>query len=171
MAVQQRLPKILETVNGANRHRQHGFGYDNDMLLTCASPTTCSPAGADALRLTRHPQHGMVTNIALGQTSEAWTYNAFGELARQVATFNSAPLVNITYDAPGFTRDALGRIVRKTETILGVTKMYEYRYDALRRLDQVKINGVVDEEFTYDNNGNRTDGVQARRRDGERDVR
>jgi RHS repeat-associated protein len=45
--------------------------------------------------------------------------------------------------------------VRKTETILGVTKVYEYRYDALRRLDQVKIDGVVDEEFTYDANGNR----------------
>ena len=147
--------KILETVNGATGTASTRFGYDNDMLLTCASPTTCSPAGADALRLTRHPQHGMVTNISLGQTSEAWTYNGFGELARQVATFNSSPLVNITYDAPGFTRDALGRIVRKTETILGVTKTYEYRYDALRRLDQVKINGVVDEEFTYDGNGNR----------------
>jgi RHS repeat-associated protein len=33
--------------------------------------------------------------------------------------------------------------------------VYEYRYDALRRLDQVKIDGVVEEEFTYDANGNR----------------
>jgi YD repeat-containing protein len=147
--------KILETVSGATGTAQTAFGYDNDLLLTCASPTTCSPPGADALTLTRHPQHGMVTNISLGQTSETWSYNAYGELARQTASFNGSPLVDIIYDEAGFERDALGRIVRKTETILGVTKVYEYRYDALRRLDQVKIDGVVDEEFTYDGNGNR----------------
>jgi RHS repeat-associated protein len=147
--------KILETVSGATGTASTAFGYDNDLLLTCASPTTCSPPGADALTLTRHPQHGMVTNISLGQTSETWSYNAYGELARQTATFNGSPLVDIIYDEAGFERDALGRIVRKTETILGVTKVYEYRYDALRRLDQVKIDGVVDEEFTYDGNGNR----------------
>lgn len=147
--------KILETVSGAAGTASTVFGYDLDQLLTCASPTTCSPPGADALTLTRSPQHGMVTNISLGQTSEVWTYNAYGELARQTASFNGSPLVDITYDAPGFERDQLGRIVRKMETILGVTKVYEYRYDALRRLDQVKIDGVVDEEFTYDGNGNR----------------
>jgi RHS repeat-associated protein len=147
--------KILETVSGATGTASTAFGYDADLLLTCASPTTCSPPGADALTLTRSSQHGMVTNLSLGQTSEAWTYNAYGELARQTATFNGSPLVDIIYDEAGFERDALGRIVRKTETILGVTKVYEYRYDALRRLDQVKIDGVVDEEFTYDANGNR----------------
>ena len=35
--------------------------HDNDLLLTCAAPTSCSPVSADALRLTRHSQHGMVT--------------------------------------------------------------------------------------------------------------
>jgi RHS repeat-associated protein len=103
----------------------------------------------------------MVTNISLGQTSETWSYNAYGELARQTATFGGSPLVDIVYDEAGFERDALGRIVRKTETILGVTKVYEYRYDALRRLDQVKIDGVVDEEFTYDANGNRLTAYKA----------
>ena len=146
--------KILETVSGATGSASTAFGYDNDMLLTCASPTTCSPPGADALTLAR-PQHGKVTGISLGQTSEAWTYNGFGELARQTASFGGSPLVDIVYDEAGFERDQLGRIVRKTETILGVTKVYEYRYDALRRLDQVKIDGVVDEEFTYDAHGNR----------------
>jgi RHS repeat-associated protein len=147
--------KILETVSGWTGTASTAFGYDADQLLTCASPTTCSPPGADALTLTRHPQHGMVTGISLGQTNETWSYNAYGELARQTATFNGAPLVDIIYDEAGFERDQLGRIVRKTETILGETKVYEYRYDALRRLDQVKIDGVVDEEFTYDANGNR----------------
>jgi RHS repeat-associated protein len=131
------------------------------MLLTCASPSTCSPPSADALLLTRSPQHGMVTNISLGQTSESWSYNGYGELARQTATFSGAPLVDIVYDEAGFERDALGRITRKTETVLGTTKVYEYRYDALRRLDEVKVDGVVDEEFTYDANGNRLTAYKA----------
>ena len=153
--------KILETVSGATGTASTAFGYDNDLLLTCASPTTCSPPGADALTLTRHPQHGMVTGLTLGETSEAWSYNGFGELARQTASFSGSPLVDIVYDEAGFERDSLGRIVRKTETILGVTKVYEYRYDALRRLDQVKVDGVVEEEFTYDANGNRLTAFKA----------
>jgi hypothetical protein len=40
--------KILETVTGASGTAQAAFGYDRDQLLTCASPTTCSPPGADA---------------------------------------------------------------------------------------------------------------------------
>jgi RHS repeat-associated protein len=153
--------RILETVTGSTGSGSTAFGYDNDQLLTCASPTTCAPPSANSLILTRHPDHGMVTNLALGSTSEAWTYNSFGELARQTASFSGAAFADITYDAPGFERDVLGRIVRKTETILGVTKTYDYRYDALRRLDQVKVNGVVEEEFTYDGNGNRLTAFKA----------
>jgi RHS repeat-associated protein len=147
--------KILETVSGSSGSGSTAFGYDTDQLLTCASPTSCSPPSSNSLILTRDPGHGMVTNIAMGSTSETWSYNGYGELARQTASFSGSPIVDITYDAAGFERDVLGRIVRKTETILGVTKTYDYRYDAQRRLDQVKVNGVVEEEFTYDGNGNR----------------
>jgi RHS repeat-associated protein len=153
--------KILETVSGTTGTGSTSFGYDNDQLLTCASPTSCTPPSADSLILTRYPGHGMVTGLALGSTSEAWIYNDFGELARQTVSFDSSPLVDVTYDAPGFERDALGRIARKTETIVGVTKTYDYRYDALRQVDQVKVNGVVDEEFTYDGNGNRLTAFKA----------
>jgi RHS repeat-associated protein len=152
--------KILETVSGATGSAQAAFGYDNDQLLTCASPTTCNPPGSDALRLIRSPQHGLITGITLGSTSETWTYNTFGELARQTATYApSTPLVDITYDAPGFERDKLGRIVRKTEVIGGVTKVFAYTYDALRRLTDVTVNGVLEEHFEYDANGDRTLGV------------
>src|SRR4051812_18548606 len=126
--------KILETVNGATGSAQAAFGYDADQLLTCASPTTCSPPGSDALQLARNTA-GLVSNIALGSTSETVTYNTFGELARQTAMFTpSTPLVDITYDAAGVERDKLGRIVQKTEAIGGATKVYRYQYDHLRRL-------------------------------------
>jgi RHS repeat-associated protein len=154
--------KILETVSGVSGSAQAVFGYDLDQLLTCASPTTCDPPGSDALKLTRHSQHGLITSITLGSTSEAWAYNTFGELARQTATFApSTPLVDITYDAPGFERDKLGRIVRKTEVIGAVTKVFEYAYDDLRRLTDVSVNGALEEHFEYDANGNRTLGFNA----------
>jgi RHS repeat-associated protein len=149
--------KILETVTGATGSAQAVFGYDLDQLLTCASPTTCSPPGADALRLIRSPQHGLITSITLGSTSESLTYNTVGELATQAATYlPSTPLLNITYHGAGAaSRDALGRIVQKTEVIGGVTKVYGYTYDDLRRLTDVTVNGVLEEHFEYDANGNR----------------
>jgi RHS repeat-associated protein len=155
--------KILETVTGASGTAQAAFGYDRDQLLTCASPTTCSPPGADALRFLRHPQHGLITNIALGNTSEALSYNSVGELATQVATYlPSTPLVNITYHGGGpAARDALGRIAQKTEVIGGVTKVFGYTYDELRRMTDVTVNGVLEEHFDYDANGNRLLGFNA----------
>jgi RHS repeat-associated protein len=155
--------KILETVSGATSTAQAVFGYDADQLLTCASPTTCTPAGSDALRLTRHPQHGLITAIALGSTSETITYNNFGELARQTARYTgvTTPLVDITYHTTGAPRDKLGRIAVKTEAIGGLTADYQYFYDAQRRLTDVMRNGELLEHFEYDQNGNRTLGYNA----------
>ena len=151
--------KILETVTAPSGSATTAFGYDRDQLLTCASPTTCNPPGSDALQLTRSPQNGLVTGITLGSTSESFTYNSVGEISTQVATFSGSPLLSITYHGGGAaSRDALGRIVQKTEVIGGVTKVYRYTYDNLRRLTDVTIDGVLEEHFEYDANGNRTLG-------------
>jgi RHS repeat-associated protein len=153
--------RILETVSGSSGSAQAAFGYDSDQLLTCASPTTCSPPSSDSLQLTRNGA-GVVASIALGSTSETLTYNTFGELARQTVTFaSSMPLVDITYDAAGVERDKLGRIAQKTEVIGGVTNVYRYTYDHLLRLTDVKLNGTLAEHFEYDANGNRTLGFNA----------
>jgi len=52
-------------------------------------------------------------------------------------------------------RDALGRITQKTETVDGVTTLYEYAYDAIGQLIEVKQNGGVTATYAYDGNGNR----------------
>ena len=54
-----------------------------------------------------------------------------------------------------FTRDKLGRITTKTETIQGVTDNYSYGYDAAGRLETVTKNGNLISQYTYDTNGNR----------------
>lgn len=151
--------KLLESVSGATGTSTTAFGYDNDQLLTCASPTTCNPAGSDALTLSRSLQHGLVTGITLGSTSETIAYNTFGEFASQNARYSGTSFANLTYHVEGSAtaaRDALGRIRQKTEIIGGVTKVYAYVYDDLGRLSDVTIDGVLNEHFGYDPNGNRT---------------
>jgi RHS repeat-associated protein len=149
------LIKSRETVTAGGSSQVAYFGYDSDLLLTCASPTTCSPAGSDALVLGRSAQHGLVTSITRGATNETWTYNGYGELARQTARYNTTTLYDVTYHAAGAERDALGRVTRKTEVVDGSTRVSDYDYDDLGRLTSVTLNGALAEEYTYDLNGNR----------------
>ena len=55
-----------------------------------------------------------------------------------------------------YTRDDLGRITSKTETVGGVTTTYGYGYDTAGRLTSVSENGVTTATYDYDSNGNRT---------------
>ena len=66
---------------------------------------------------------------------------------------------SVLYDAH-YTRDALGRITGKTETVQGVTHQYAYHYDLAGRLDQVTVDGVSS-AYQYDSNGNRLAHVTA----------
>lgn len=145
-----------ETVfDGLGAPRSAFFGYDNDLLLTCASPTSCSPVSGDALRLTRHAEHGMVTQLLQGTVTENWTYNTFGELASQVVTASGSPLMAFQYHTAAAPRDALGRITEKAETFGGTMKRIGYTYDVMGRLTDVTIDGAIAEHYEYDLNGNR----------------
>jgi RHS repeat-associated protein len=57
-----------------------------------------------------------------------------------------------------YTRDAIGRIVQKTETVGGVTKTYRYSNDRAGRLAQVTQDGAITATYSYDTNGNRLSG-------------
>jgi len=61
-----------------------------------------------------------------------------------------------------YSRDKLGRIVAKSETIDGVTNEYGYTYDPAGRLIETQHNGTI-ATFSYDENSNRiaTDDVVA----------
>jgi RHS repeat-associated protein len=136
------------------------FGYDNDGLLTCASKTNCTPASADALKITRDPDTGLVTQVVLGNVTETLTYNSYGELATQVAKFGGSTFLNTTYSPllGGVPRDTLGRIVRKVEG----SSTTEYVYDDRNRLEEVRVPNIfgatVLESYAYDDNGNRLQG-------------
>ncbi|MBY0279732.1 RHS repeat protein [Candidatus Binatia bacterium] len=125
------------------------FGYDSDGLLTSAG----------GLTITRDapPQKaGLIATTALGGTggvTDHRTYDSFGELKTYSAVYGgTTPLLDVIYDQ----RDGLGRIVDKTESILGgAPDVYHYEYDAVGRLTKVTKNGM-DRSYHYDANGNRT---------------
>ena len=125
------------SINGANTIN---FGYDNDSLLTQAG----------ALTLSRNPQNGLLTGTTLGNVTDSWTYNNFAEPTSYTASVAGSPVYSTT-----FTRDKLGRITNKTETIQGVTDNYAYGYDTAGRLETVTKNGSLISQYTYDSNGNR----------------
>ncbi|MFO0613184.1 MAG: RHS repeat-associated core domain-containing protein [Polyangiaceae bacterium] len=132
-----------ELVNGGSAV---SYAYDADSLLTAAG----------ALTLARDPQNGRPTGASLGEVTESVSYNPYGEVSAYSAAFAGSPL--LTY---GYTRDDLGRIASKTETVEGVTRTLAYTYDNLGRLTQVTDDGDVVESYAYDLNGNRTSSVNS----------
>lgn len=125
------------SVNGAY---PVSYTYDDDGLLIQAG----------AMSLTRDPATGFLTGTTLGVVTTSYTYSPFGELATMSASVSGSPIYTTTY-----TRDKLGRITTKVEMIQGVTKTYDYGYDAAGRLDTVAIDGILEADYDYDLNGNR----------------
>jgi len=105
---------------------------------------------AGDLGLTRNEQNGLFTGTQLGNLSTQRTHNTFSEMASETATLDGNTLYRTEYQ-----RDQLGRITQKLETLEGVATTFDYRYDVVGRLIEVKQDAVVVEAYTYDDNGNR----------------
>jgi RHS repeat-associated protein len=122
-----------ETTAGANV----AFAYDADGLLTKAG----------ALTMTRDSQTGLLTGTSIGNVSESFGYNEFGELVSLTASRNGGAVLSLSYE-----RDTAGRITSITEG--GGTRHFDY--DPAGRLMRVTIDGTAMAEYDYDANGNRT---------------
>jgi len=103
-----------------------------------------------ALTLTLHPQHALLTSTPLGGVTDTYTYNTFGELSTYQPSYGGSPQLKVQY-----TRDTLGRITQKTETIGGTTTTTVYGYDPAGRLTNVTQDGTLVAHYDYDGNGNR----------------
>ncbi|GEM_PF-2378082 len=76
-----------------------------------------------------------------------------GELSTYTANVSGSPVFSTTY-----TREKLGRITQRIETLGAVTTTFDYVYDLAGRLIQVQQNGSTTASYTYDSNGNRLTG-------------
>jgi hypothetical protein len=97
------------TSQSVNSGNTINYAYDNDGLLTAAGSLTLTP----------NPQNGLLIGTALGQVSDSWNYNSFGEPSSYSANINVSTVFSVTY-----TRDKLGRISDRSETISGSTVVY-----------------------------------------------
>lgn len=136
------LEIVRQRVNGANEVL---FQYGDDGLLTDVGD----------LEIVRDSATGLVERTAIDDIEDARTYDSFGDLKTYDAYIKSsgAPLFSIDV----VERDKLGRIVEKSESLLGApARVFRYTYDGLGRLTVVEENGQVVRAYGYDNNGNRT---------------
>jgi RHS repeat-associated protein len=123
------------------------FTYDNDGLLT----------GAGSETISRSSTTGFITGTTLNNISDSYTYNStYGEIAAYSATYTPTPT---TVFSQSITRDALGRISAKSETVNGTTHTYDYTYDSAGRLIDVNRDSAAYSDYTYSTNSNRTSGT------------
>ncbi len=127
-------------VNGANFI---DYQYDADNLLT----------NVGRLKLIRDRANGLLTHTELGVVTTSYEYNSFGEVTTYAAAANGVPLLSVHY-----VRNAVGRILERTETIQGATDSYAYAYDQTGQLTAVTKNGVITASYSYGPNGNRQSG-------------
>ena len=128
------------TSRSINAGNTINFGYDNDSLLTTAGAET----------LAYDPDNGLLTSTTLGVVNDSLTYNSFAEMDSYTANVSGSPVFSTS-----FVRDKLGRITQKTETVQGVTHVFDYTYDTGGRLMEVKKDSIITNTYTFDANGNR----------------
>jgi RHS repeat-associated protein len=126
-----------ETVNGGSTAV---FSYDNDGLLTQAGSQT----------LARNKDTGLLAGTTLGSVTDSYSYDPYGAVQTYSAKYGATTLLSESY-----TRDALGRIATKTETVQGTPHTYGYTYDLVGRLTDVTVDGATSAHYSYDPNGNR----------------
>ena len=116
-----------------------GISYNADDLVTQSGSMT----------ITRDPATGRPVSSILGNCEDTWTYNTFSELIAYSASVNGNTVYSLT-----LTRDDLGRVLSKIETIEGTGYASAYQYNTAGQLSQETRDGLVT-SYTYDANGNR----------------
>ena len=131
----------IQSVSNSQSNEDVFYYYDRDGLLTAAGD----------LSLSHDAQNGLLTGTALGNVTDSHIYNSFGETTEYTAEVSGNPVFGVEY-----TRDKLGRITDKTETVDTITTAYRYEYDEAGRLTEIAQNGITISRYEYDENGNRT---------------
>ena len=122
------------------------LNYDDDGLTTQVGD----------LRLFRNKETALLIGTRLGEITDTFHYNGFGEVTSYRAAFKDSVIFATEYN-----RDKLGRLIEKRETIAGTSETFVYVYDAAGRLAEVRNAGATRARYTYDDHGNRMGGPTA----------
>lgn len=106
---------------------------------------------AGELEMTYREDNDFLTDTIIGNVATTQTINGFGELASFSADINED-----VYFKTDFERDSFGRIINIVEKVHGKDPdTFEYKYSLAGQLVEVKKNGNITSEYSYDANGNR----------------
>jgi len=122
------------------------FSYDNDSLILTAGD----------LSITRNAVTGLIESTSIGNVTDSWLYNEFGELDFYSYAYSDSDVFSLDY-----SRDKLGRITQSVEVLSGSTITYDYDYEENGRISVVKKNGNTIASYEYDDNGNRSSYTDA----------
>lgn len=106
---------------------------------------------AGNMSIARKAFSGEVTSITNGNIVETRQYNDWGLQTQKMVKYSGT----IIYQAD-YLYDGMQRIKQLTENVAGVSTIYTYIYNARSQLETVTKDGVVSEQYAYDNYGNRT---------------
>lgn len=93
----------------------------------------------------------------LGNITETWKLDDYGELARNEAELNLGAIATlVTLASVNYTRNMQGRITSLTRAVGDQTESKSFEYDALGRLTK-SVSGTAVAEYRYDLHGNRVE--------------
>lgn len=156
--------KIIYTYDSQHRivnRRVYGnnFGVAYDQAITYNSDSQPTQIGPMSLAYT-FPSGRLATTVT-NQISDSRTYDAYGNLETYSAVYTPIKGKAVLLYSYTLTRDALHRIVAKSETIQKDKYKYTYSYDSAGRLTKVFRNNKAYSSYIYDDNGNRVMGTTA----------
>jgi RHS repeat-associated protein len=148
--------RLLKTLPRPERDE---VSYSTSLGLQCVG-TTQTTNCTGGLSITRAPGSSLLTGTTFPVASatpisDTYTPNGFGETLGYVASIGAQSAYTASY-----TRDGVGRIATKSETLLNAdatTSAYAvtYTYDAAGRLTDAVAGDGTDTHYDYDLNGNR----------------
>jgi RHS repeat-associated protein len=118
-----------------------GLTRDNDGLPTQYGPFAITRGGPD----------GAPSQMTDGTGTLALGWDALGRALDRTVTVAGTQVYRVQ-----LAYDLAGRVTKKTETIGGVARAFDYVHDVDGQLVQVRRDGTLVEQYAYDANGNRT---------------
>ncbi len=140
---------------------EYRFAFDNNFWMTgVALDNVWTLLSEDAdgqttrigsFSITRGGPAGAPSALTDNTLSIGYTYDSIGRLWTRTHTVSGAQIYQIT-----LAYDNVGRISRKTEVVSGTSHVFDYAYDPDGQLFEVRRDGILVEQYGYDNNSNRT---------------
>jgi|SRR6218665_130270 len=103
------------------------------------------------LNIIRKPYSGEITTINNRNIQETRAYNDWSLLTEQTVKYSGNEIYKATY-----RYDGMQRIKQLDEIVSGTTTQFIYQYNARGQLEKALKNGIVSEQYAYDDFGNRT---------------